>query len=330
MVVHKTSKIAFTLVELLVAMAIIALLLGLLLPAVSRVRQNAKNTATTAQLKAIGDGCEMFQGETEKYPQSRGVNPFEGASSDTYLSGAQWLAMQLVGPTLQGYVNPVRQNDTDDDGDIDEDDWENWYALEPTRDYQRLGPFVQADGSFAQSPELFARKNTLVGQMPDTLLEGSSDWNNGRIPFFVDKFNYPILYYAANQEATAPITTGDGANLLVGQYDQSDNAAITGSESGDGFYDDSEPGWDLGAGVSNDPAVAPFFHPLAVLGFDQGSPTAQPPARSFTEFVYDEDLFETTRRGDLGRVWPHNADRFILIAPGADGIYGTSDDLTNF
>jgi len=31
-----------------------------------------------------------------------------------------------------------------------------------------------------------------------------------------------------------------------------------------------------------------------------------------------------------GIVWPYRPDSYILISAGADGYYGTADDITNF
>jgi prepilin-type N-terminal cleavage/methylation domain-containing protein len=52
--IMQTKKAGFTLIELLVVIAIIALLLAILMPALSRVREAAKRTVCSSQVKQIG------------------------------------------------------------------------------------------------------------------------------------------------------------------------------------------------------------------------------------------------------------------------------------
>ena len=65
-------KHGFTLIELLVVTAIIALLLGILLPAMGRARLQAKVVAVNAELREIGMALEAYSFDnSDKYPPTR-------------------------------------------------------------------------------------------------------------------------------------------------------------------------------------------------------------------------------------------------------------------
>lgn len=314
----------FTLVELLTVIAIISLLIGILVPSLSRARDQAKAAQTSGQISSLTKACEMFFNDFQGYPQSSGQNPFE-QSANARLAGAQWLALTLVGTDRRGYVKPETRNDTNNDGAITYQDWLNWYMPPPAQQYTRLGPYMDT-GARISTPESYARDNTAAGVMPAVFTQGSSVWKNSNIPFFTDSWEFPILYYAANRGATDPFTVTFGRRATAGLYDQNDNFGFTGTDTaGLGSGGATERGWDLGSGPPTAPGLGNLNHPLGRLGYDSNQPTQRPVQPSFAHSVYDEKIFDTAQ----GRVWPRNPDSFILVSPGKDGWYGTDDDITN-
>jgi len=66
--IRSSTNRAFTLVELLVVMAVIAILAALLLPALSKAKNQAQSTACKNHLKQIGIGLKMYASDYGWYP----------------------------------------------------------------------------------------------------------------------------------------------------------------------------------------------------------------------------------------------------------------------
>lgn len=62
------SRLAFTLVELLVTIAIIGLLVGLLLPALQSAREAARRTVCKNNFKQVGIGLQGYVSQMERFP----------------------------------------------------------------------------------------------------------------------------------------------------------------------------------------------------------------------------------------------------------------------
>ncbi len=76
---QQKQRTGFTLVELLVVIAIIGILIGMLLPAVQQVREAARRSACSNNMRQLATGCLNFESSNEHFPPG-----WDGPNSNVY------------------------------------------------------------------------------------------------------------------------------------------------------------------------------------------------------------------------------------------------------
>jgi len=298
----KRRKSGFTVVELLTVIGIMAMLVALLIPAVTAVKNTAKGVKQKAQFASIEMGLTTFRNDYGDYPPSNWWDPAPPFGTQRDYCGAQKLAEALVGWDLMGFhpKSDFRANGYNDAG---------VFVYNPNDAVlmaQRKGPYLElATASVFRlgdispdKPGLFIDTAPLAADtfvLCDVFSVKKITFRKPGISETTTQYaGTPILYYRANTSSKSIVPTGSPANYQDQIYNPRDNFPLISL----GKLAD----WDK-------PSAARRRHVLEDFNF-------------FYEYIRDPKI--------TARPWPYRPDSYILISAGPDGAYGTADDICNF
>ncbi len=343
-----TRSHAFTLIELMVVIAIIGILVAVLIPALAVARRKAREAAVKAQVSSLANALEVYRGEGAlggDYPPSQTDNntgdedsrkitdPFGVSGNlDTVVAGAHLLVHAMLGADLLGPPGFFDFNREDNDHIWANDTHSGVngaYELDKTTG-KTMRPRYGYGASGFVSDDL-RQKATTLKELKQRGGIDSDDIDTEQTKdqyLFVDAFDRPILYYRANPSATLMTGSGKGQKAEPGVFSQEDNGIITGSLGVGAPY--NHKGVDFGAGpIEGDSKNV--LHALRRVKYPEALPQPDNPKSDLNHTAFDNTferfIWDPTVKQ---RNTPVNRDTFLLITAGPDTRYGTNDDITNW
>jgi type II secretory pathway pseudopilin PulG len=324
---NKAKEGGFTIVELLTVMGIIAILIGLLVPALAMVKDYAKQVQQAAQFHSIEVGLDLFKAEFGAYPPSNdnSLAPVHPIDATPYC-GANKLAEAMVGLDFLGF-HPNSDYRASGKADIVNragapvKDVYLYDARNGIANFQTADENVRSRGGKFGAP-FIELENANAFRMDDIYTTAQLTSMNYRTAYPVSlalcdvyakkrntatarKTGMPILYYRARtQFSEQDYLTGTG----TGPYPTLENDIY--------FYPDN-----LSLMLLKSADTSPIDHPLADNNGQQQDWI------DFENMILNRQVTQDPTV-DLKR--PYKAQSYILISAGKDGLYGTSDDITNF
>ncbi len=308
------NRKAFTLVELLTSVTIIALLLGLLLPSISMVRTKSKEAAQKAQFVTISMALEAFKQDYGDYPPS---GMFEGSNAiaGPVYNGGQKLTEALLGWDLAGFHPKTawRRDGLDASGGISTYD-PCRADPDPTRTLrERKGPYLEV----AKTPVF--RLGTSSAAANDGLYNSATNANfglfNSMVPNYVICDVFGVKKLMIPRSTTQTLTATAGTPILYYRADTSYKTLTCLPRK----WPDSMYKYTDNINLIN----------LGIL------PNATKPHALSTDvmrFCAPEYKIMDTRVPRISSTdsWPNRPDSYILLSAGADHEFGTNDDILNF
>jgi type II secretory pathway pseudopilin PulG len=299
----KETKRGFTIVELLTVMSIIIILIGLLVPALNRVRKVAKDVTQKGQFYDIAKALTDYRtAHQDEYPDS---NMLDYDVTRTPYCGAMKLCEALVGQDGMGN-NPVSRllAIPGPDGLDPMYPFDLCLKADPASYLPEQTRSMKKRIRYLENPSVRAAKldmlyGTNVGQYNET---------GGVYSVLTDVYNRVAI-----DNTACPGLGGDKVGMPILYY-KADVRKFS--------HDANEPT------VSNPDNIYNYMdnHDLVALGLPWDisitPPLASEPSKWFYERITNPAVTATPT--------PYMKDDYILISAGYDGVFGTFDDIFNF
>lgn len=289
---------AFTLVEIMVTIAIVGVLISLLIPALGLVRKTASMVKQKSQFSTIETGIEAYKMDFGEFPES------VANTGDNY-RGANKLAEAMVGQEGFGFHQDSQFQA--DGRDLTDAIPFYWKAIEfanvnvadrKTESLtKRSGPYVEIDTANATKLEDIYSTSTYADGSSGVALVLADTFRKVKHRTTGKRIGMPILYYRAN--------TSNIEHMYYPNQALSDGACT---------YSIFDNRYLIELGV---PFGGGGVHPMAVATTEFPNAWGR-----FYDMTQDKDFTVTDR--------PYRPLSFILHSAGFDGLYGTEDDVFNF
>lgn len=190
---HDLSRRGFTITELLVAIGIIVLLIGILLPALAKALGNAKKSQTQSTLNEFAKAVEAFHQEFGYYP---GLIPEATLASDPKISSTENALLHLMGGAVAS-DDPAYSTFTAGWTAYTIGSGANSFSFKVNVNEIGKGPRIAGK----QYPPFFAPKSDEFSAAPGQVAGVSgSDAPIVDLPDLLDAWGQPVLYFRSLRE----------------------------------------------------------------------------------------------------------------------------------
>ena len=294
------ARRAFSITELLVVIGIIVLLIGILLPALGKVREKARVTETFSSMEEFAKACDAFNQQFGYYP---GIVPEEVLAQDPKITPMENAVLHLSGGAVRQDELPVFIDGVrfDDLADIQfepgnaESTGEIISFNGGALGVFRIAVYAPAvgDGPFIQGKRyapFFSPKGQGFRPATYNLDEEGTLGQIEFIPTVMDSWGQPVMY-ARRLRSTGPLV-GDDASRSQFSFD-SQSRGVTATSLGDNGQDQNQ---------------------FSILNRAQNGDTGQ------------RDTFaQILRTPSIGAAQQPQSGaprgEYILVSPGPDGVY---------